>query len=136
VLLVPVEARWTRADEVLEDIATGASSEALVTLPPNEVLPRMFRELLAQRGLEWPPGIEVTALELIDVYVAGGFGIGLTFAVPGVKLASRLRALPLTTLAPVTIGALWRGRPTPVIEELLKALRGRAARLKAGATPG
>jgi DNA-binding transcriptional LysR family regulator len=97
------------------------------------VIPRRFRDLLAKRGLEWTPSIEVTALELIDIYVANGFGIGLTVAVPGRKCPAGLRLVPLTEVPPVVIGALWRGQLTPATEALLVALRARAKVILAGA---
>lgn len=125
-LMVPKSHRAKSAAEVLDALAAGSEREPLITFPPNEVIPRRFRDLLAQRGLEWTPSIEVTALELIDIYAMNGFGIGLTVAVPGKKCPVGVRLLPLTELPPVVIGALWRGQLTGVTEALLTSLRTRA----------
>lgn len=125
-LMVPKSHRAKSAAEVLDALAAGSEREPLITFPPNEVIPRRFRDLLAQRGLEWTPSIEVTALELIDIYALNGFGIGLTVAVLGKKCPAGVRLLPLTELSPVVIGALWRGQLTGVTEALLSSLRTRA----------
>ncbi len=126
VLLLPKGHKAKTSTELLDGLAAGSELEPLVTLPPNEMIPRRFRELLAKRGLEWPPSIEVTALELIDSYIASGFGIGLTVAVPGREFSTGLRALPLADVPPVVMGALWRGQLTPVTTALLAALKARA----------
>ncbi len=126
VLLLPKGHKAKTAAELIDALAAGSEREPLVTLPPNETIPRRFRELLAKRGLEWPPSIEVTALELIDSYIASGFGIGLTVAVPGREFPTGLRALPLEDVPPVVMGALWRGQLTQVTTALLAALKARA----------
>lgn len=128
-LLLPKGHKATTAGEVIDALAAGAEREPLIALPPNEVVSRHFRELLAQRGLEWTPSIEVTALELIDIYAANGFGIGLTVVVPGKKCPAGLRLLPVTELPAVVIGAVWRGQLTGVTAALLASLRTRASGL-------
>ena len=126
VLLLPKGHRAKTAAELLDGLAAGSELESLVTLPPNEMIPRRFRELLAKRGLEWPPSIEVTSLELIDSYITSGFGIGLTVAVPGREFSTGLRAVPLEGVPPMVMGALWRGQLTQVTTALLAALKSRA----------
>lgn len=106
----------------------------LIALPPNEVASLRFREYLHQRDLDWPVSIEVTTLELISTYVAAGFGVGVTLAVPGAPLPAGVRLLPLTGIPAVKLGALWRGRLNPVQELLLQGLRVRAAGAKRGST--
>ena len=132
-LLLPKGNKAKTSAELLDALAAGSEREPLVALPPNEVIPRRFRDLLAKRGLEWAPSIEVTALELIDIYAANGFGIGLTVAVPGRKCAAGLRLVPLAEVPPIVIGALWRGQLTTATEALLAALRTRARAIVAGA---
>ncbi len=131
-LLLPRGHRAKTAEEVLEGLAAGSERSPLITLPANEVLPRRFRELLSKRGMDWPPSIEVTALDLIDTYVSNGFGIGLTVALPGKKPAAGLRALPITDLPPLVIGTAWRTPATPVVEALRGVLREHAATLVGG----
>lgn len=132
VFLVPPDSHFTSSNQIFEALARGSGDDdeptpaPLVSLPPNEALPRQFRELLARRELEWPPAIEVNSLDLIDIYVANGFGIGLGFHLPGSRARPDLRPIPITELPPLAIGALWRGRATPLVEALLSALRNRA----------
>lgn len=121
--------RYQTAAQILEAIAGGDGSsptEPLITLPANEALPRVFREMLAKRELEWPASIEVSSLELIEIYAANGFGIGLGFDLPDRKLNPKLRSIPIPELPPIRIGALWRGKLTPLLQNLLEAFQTRA----------
>jgi hypothetical protein len=66
---------------------------------------------------------------LIETYVANGLGIGVSVAIPGKNFPPARCALPLNGFPPVVIGALWRGRKTPLLETFLKELKLRAQRL-------
>jgi DNA-binding transcriptional LysR family regulator len=142
--LVPKGSRFEDAAQVLDSLARGGQGEGdrpsaadpLITLPENEALPRLFRELLAKRDLEWPPAIEVTSLELIEIYAASGFGIGLAFALPGRKPHPKLRSLPIPDLQAVPIGAIWRGKLSPLLQHLLEAFRERARFAQSATTTG
>ena len=59
--------------------------------------------------LAWTPSIEVTSLELIELYAALGFGVGLSLAIPKRRLRKGLREVPLRNFAPLTVAALWLG---------------------------
>lgn len=144
--LVPASSPAQSAGDVLEAIASGttpglSSSDLdppppLITLPPNEMAPRLFREWLADQGVQWPPSIEVNALELIEIYVSNGFGIGLTLGGPATSPDSRCRLLPAPEIGTVTVGAIWRDKLTPLTQCLLEALRDRARQmLLLGALP-
>lgn len=134
VFLVPKESGITSGESLLEALGRGAGAggdsarmpDPLITLPPNEALPRLFRENLAKRGLEWPVAIEVSSLDLIEIYAVSGFGVGLTLGLPHRKVSPKLRALPVPGLPPVQVGALWRGRLTPLLQSLLEAFQARA----------
>ena len=114
-----------------DDATPSAPAPALVSLPANEALPRQLREVLSARDLEWPPSIEVHSLDLVEIYAAAGFGVGLSFALPGARPNPALRALPIAELQPLQVGALWRGKPPPLLSALLEALRARARLLAA-----
>lgn len=131
VFLVPKESPFHEAAQVFETLASGADIPSLITLPSNEHVPKLCRELLARRGLEWNPDIEVTSLDLIEIYVAGGFGVGLSLAVPQWNPSPKIRVLPVDEVPTVKLGAIWRGQLLPITEELLRALRARAGLLKA-----
>ena len=62
----------------------------------------------------------------MEAYVAGGLGIGVSLANPGKVLTANVRAVPLDGFPPVVIGAMWRGRKTPLIELLLNEMQRRA----------
>ena len=127
--LVPKTSRYKNAAQVLDAIVGGrgaAPAEPLITLPANEALPRAFREMLSKRELEWPASIEVSSLELIEIYAANGFGIGLGFDLPDRKLNPQLRSLPIAEMPAIRVGALWRGKLTPLLQHLLDSFRSRA----------
>ncbi len=127
VLLVPQNHPVKSADELWK---RDRIDDALICLPPAEPLCRRFQQWLADAGVEWFPSIEASSLELIEVYVAGGLGIGLTPALPGKNLPSGLRALPLKGFPPLVIGALWRGQKTPLIETILNDAQKRAKKFR------
>jgi DNA-binding transcriptional LysR family regulator len=82
-------------------------------------------------GVDWFTGIEVSSIDLIETYVANGLGIGLSVQVPKTELAPQIRGIALakTDFEPVVIGALWRGKPSALLQAFLDELRLRAKRL-------
>ena len=103
--------------------------ESLICLPPGESLSRGFLSQLQKLEVDWFPGIEASSTDLIETYVANGLGIGLSVAIPKKTFPAGVRALPLPGFAPVVIGALWRGRKTPLLEAFLEEARLRAREL-------
>jgi hypothetical protein len=61
--------------------------------------------------------------------VAAGLGVGLSVKVPKKALSPKVRALPLPEFPPVLIGALWRGRTTPLLTAFLEQARAQAHEL-------
>jgi len=103
--------------------------EPLICFPPGEPLGKSFQRRLGEMGVDWFPSIEASSADLIETYVANGLGIGVSAAVPKKRLAPGVRALALHDFPPVTIGALWRGRKTPLLQTFLDELQLRARRL-------
>ena len=103
--------------------------EPLICLPSNEAIPRNFQRGLAALGIDWFPNFDVTSLNLIESYVAGGYGIGLSIAIPRGQLAPSVRAIPLEGFEPVTFGILWRGKPSPLTQAFIDELQVRARQL-------
>jgi DNA-binding transcriptional LysR family regulator len=103
--------------------------EPLICLPAAESLSKKFQEQLQKRGVDWFPGIEASSVDLIEAYVANGLGIGVSVAIPRKISSPRVRALPLDGFPPVVIGAMWRGRKTPLIEIFLAEAQKRAKQL-------
>lgn len=103
----------------------------LIALPANDAMCRNFQQGLARLKVDWFTGIEVGSLELIEPYVANGYGIGLVVAVPKGKLSPQVRAIPLPDFPQVTLGALWQGKLTPVTQAFLDEFQERARLLSA-----
>lgn len=98
-------------------------TEPLICLPADIGITRDFFDTLKKRGVRWPNVIEATSLDLVTRYVANGDGIGLNVLVKPKQRPRDVRILPLEGFAPVTMGALWRGEPTPLIQAAIDAVR-------------
>jgi DNA-binding transcriptional LysR family regulator len=116
VLLVEKTSRLKSAAELWTQDKIDAP---LICLPPHETLTKNFQARLLALGVEWFPTIEASSADLAENYVAGGLGIGVAVAVPGRPLPKKVRALPLEDFPPAPIGALWRGKKTPLLDAFL-----------------
>jgi DNA-binding transcriptional LysR family regulator len=116
VLLVDKASRYQSAGELwkLDKI-----TDSLICLPPSESPARIFLQQLTRLGVDWFPGIEASSTDMIETYVANGLGIGVSVAIPKKTFSAGVRALPLADFPRITIGALWRGRKTPLVEAFL-----------------
>jgi len=125
VLLVEKNSRFQSAAELwkLDKI-----EDSLICLPPGESPSRLFLQQLRRLGVDWFPGIEASSTDLIETYVANGLGIGLSVAVPKKSFPPQVRVLPLADFPRITIGALWRGKRSLLVEAFLSE-----ARVQAGA---
>jgi DNA-binding transcriptional LysR family regulator len=81
ILLASTETKWRTAEDVLQQ---DQIAESLISLAPHESMVRRFQEYLTGRRIGWATSLEVSSLDLVDVYVAGGFGVGLSCQLPGV----------------------------------------------------
>ena len=123
VLLVPKTSKLKSVEELWQK---DKINEPLICLPAHEMLTRMFQAKLAELETEWFPTIEASSTDLIETYVAGGLGIGLSVAVPGKILPDNVKMLALNGFPPVLIGALWHGKTTPLLDAFLDMARQRA----------
>jgi len=130
VLLVPKASPIQSAEELW---AHDKIDEPLISLPPNELLCKTFQAGLGKMGLDWFPSIEVNSLNLIEVYAAKGYGIGLSARVPLARMNEGVRVLELKGFPPLSAGAMWRGKPSPVAQAFLDEMQKRARRVAAGA---
>ena len=103
--------------------------EALICLPPSELLCKHFQQKLAELGVDWFPSLEASSADLIETYVANGLGVGVSVAVPEKTPHANVRVLPLPGFPPVIIGAMWRGRTTQLMQTILSEMETRARRL-------
>lgn len=125
-LIVPRKSKLTTAEDLWK---LDRIEESLITLPAYESMCRNFQQGLSKRGLDWFPSIEVSSLKLIETYVVSGFGLGLFLNIPKMTLAPQVRSIPLPDFQPVTFGAIWRGKASPVIEAFLEAIKTRSKSL-------
>ena len=126
VLLVEKNSKVTSADQLWR---RDKIEEPLICLPSAEAISRNFQQALARLKVDWFPSMEVSSVDLIETYVASGFGIGLSVMVPKGKVSPQLRVLPLPDFAPVIMGALWRGKPSALLHAFIAELQLRAKRL-------
>jgi len=128
VLLVERNSRITSPEELFE---RDRIEEPLICLPEAEAISKHFQQGLSRVGADWFPSIEVSSVELIEAYVANGFGVGLSVLIPKAKISDRVRVLPLPVrqFSPVVLGALWRGKTSALLQAILDELRLRAKRI-------
>jgi DNA-binding transcriptional LysR family regulator len=103
--------------------------EPLICLPAAESIAKIFQDELQKRHVDWFPAIEASSIELIEAYAANGLGIGVSIAIPRKNNSPKVRALPLNGFPPLVIGAMWRGRKSPLIEIFLSEAQKRAKQL-------
>jgi DNA-binding transcriptional LysR family regulator len=105
--------------------------EPLICLPATEPVCKRFQQGLSRLGTDWFPTIEVSSLDLIETYVANGFGIGISVRLPRAQPAEGVRVLELDggDFAPIVIGALWRGNAEGLLEVFLDEMRLAAKKL-------
>ncbi len=97
----------------------------LIGQPAKTSFMQEFHRDLKRRRISWPQTVEVTSAELVVRYVANreGYGVG-NLGIPSVLKKHRdVRVLPLEGFEPMTMGALWRGEPTPLMRATLEAVR-------------
>jgi DNA-binding transcriptional LysR family regulator len=126
VLVVPKRAAFRTIADFFDD---GTPSQSLISLPPEEVISKHFQAGLRKLGLGWTATIEVSSLELIDLYASLSFGVGLSVAVPGLRRKSGLNVVPLRKFASLTIAALWSGDLSEPAAAFLTDIKKLASRL-------
>src|SRR5439155_15967 len=104
VLLVDRKSPVTAAAQLWE---SDKIETPLLCLPSAEAVCRNFQQGLARLEVDWFPSMEMSSIDLIETYVAAGFGIGLSVQVPKARMSPNLRVVALPDFAPVILGALW-----------------------------
>lgn len=105
VLLLPKGHKVKSAGELWKNLKV---VEPLIALKPNELICQLFQETLAKMRVSWLPKIEMDSLDLIERYVEGGFGIGLSVRAPRKKFPPAIRVLDLPDFPTVRLGAIYR----------------------------
>lgn len=123
VLLIEKGSKITSAEQLWK---RDKIDETLICLPASEPVTKNFLSQLNELDVEWFPGIEASSVDLVETYVAKGLGIGVAVSVPKKPLPENVRALPLPGFPPAVIGALWRGKTTPLLQAFLAEAQARA----------
>jgi len=118
-LLVPSDSNVRSAEDLCRQRRI---TERLITPPANDAISKYFELGLRQHILDWPSRVEVNSIELVEGYVAKGFGIGLTLVVPGCSYIPQVRVLPLSSFPSVPSGLIWRRDPDPITVALIGAM--------------
>ncbi len=126
VLLVQRGSKVTSARELWQQ---DRINEKLITVPANEPMWKRFQQGLARCKVDWPTGIEISTVDLIQTYVARGYGIGLSVDIPKAKYNPQVRILPLEGFEPVDLGILWQGKLTPVMKTCIEIMQDTARQL-------
>jgi DNA-binding transcriptional LysR family regulator len=115
ILLVHKKSKFTRVEDLWKH---DKIEETLISFSRTDPVYAYFQRGLERLGVEWFGGIEVNSARLIEHYVASGYGIGLTVAVPEFKPHLHLRALPLPHFPPVIVGVAWSGKLSEIARQL------------------
>jgi DNA-binding transcriptional LysR family regulator len=119
VLLVPKLSKLTSAGELWN---RDRVDETLITVPSNQPICRAFQAGLTKLKVDWFSGIEVSSIEMVQTYVANGYGIGVTVGLPEKRYHPEVRLIPLEGFDPVFFGVLWQGRRTALLDALFKGI--------------
>lgn len=109
-------------------IPTLLEKHPLIRPPSTQTITRLFDKELDRQGWHWPARIEIGSLDLILAYVASGFGVGVGVQAPGVALPKGVRTYQPTGFPSLGIAALWRGKISPLAEQVLAELKREAKR--------
>ena len=126
VLLAPGSSKERSIGDFFRD---QPSTPGLISLRPEEVISKQFQAGLRKAGHSWTPAIEVSSIDLVELYTSLGFGVGLSVAIPGRKTKSGLRPVILQRFPPVAIAALWCGELTEPAVTFLKDIQTLASKL-------
>ena len=127
VLVVPAASRFRSAEEFFKQ--DEYRKHSLISFSSNSHLTDLLQRELARRRIAWPVQIEVDSTELVQTYVARGFGMGLALAIPGLRNPAGLRQLPLRGMAPAQVGAFWKYPLNPAGACFLAEAERKAARM-------
>jgi DNA-binding transcriptional LysR family regulator len=75
---------------------------------------------LKRRGVVWRQTVEAGSIDLLTRYVANGDGFGVNIGVESVVKHRDVRVLPMDGFAPLTMGLIWRGEPSPLVRAVIE----------------
>ncbi len=123
-----------RADSALTSTRdfwnSGPARPPLIAFGEHQTLTRQFHNELRRRGQQWTVAVETSSMDLVETYVAEGFGVGLSVEVPEAPPRAGVRTLPLPGFAPLIVAALWQGKLPPLPAAFLDLIKARATELR------
>jgi DNA-binding transcriptional LysR family regulator len=84
ILLVNKNNKLKSADELWK---RARIDEPLICLTPSEAIRKNFKQGLSRLGIDWNPGLDANSLNLIETYVASGYGIFISIKVTNIKVS-------------------------------------------------
>lgn len=126
-LLVPEKSRIKSPDDLWKQ---DRIDEPLICVESVDAMCRCFQHELQCRKIEWYPTLELASLDLVAEYAAQGFGVGLVIDQPDSRPPAGTRRLRLENFPLLTYMAMWRGKPTPLIETFLEGASEMAEELR------
>ncbi|MDK3161865.1 LysR family transcriptional regulator [Kamptonema cortianum] len=102
----------------------------LVSLPAHERLTRIFQSQLTAQGIVWPVSVEAGSIDLVETYVAEGFGWGLSVRRPDAPSTPGTRSILLKDFPGLPIAAFWKDNLPPVATRFLALLEKEAKRVQ------
>ena len=108
----------------------GITRPPLIAFGDHQTLTRQFQNEMRRRGHQWPVAIETSSMDLVETYVAEGFGVGLSVEVPEAPRRAGIKALALPGFAPLIVAALWQGKLPPLPALFLELIKSRAGELR------
>lgn len=108
----------------------GKPSETLISLPAGEVMVKRFQSRLTQLAVNWRTRVEVSAMDLIPIYVSLGFGLGLSLAIPQIKMPAGVKILPLRGFPPLVIAVLAQKNLSAASVDFLAEIKRRAREIE------
>jgi DNA-binding transcriptional LysR family regulator len=126
-LLVRPDQPHRRAADLLKEGAAG--KVPLISLPPHELLPRLFQKEMVRQNIVWRTAMETSSQDSVAIYVRNGLGAGLAVQTPDLEHDSGLRVLPLSGFPSLPIGVFWRGKLGEIAQVFVDELADRAKRI-------
>lgn len=119
-ITVPEDSPITTFRDIVSMASGGEILQPLISLPKIEPVAQLIQRGLTAKNLRWEPSMEITELNLIQRYVAKGFGFGVAVNIPGVPSDKGVRQIKLpTTFPPLSIGILHTGNPKRIAQRLI-----------------
>jgi DNA-binding transcriptional LysR family regulator len=118
--------RLQEAGDVNNAEAVDPGKVPLVSLPPHELLSRLFQKEMVRRNLVWRTAMETSSQDSVSTYVRNGLGAGLAVLTPELQRDSKLSVLPLSGFPSLPIGIFWRGKLGEIAQVFVDELAERA----------